>query len=74
MEETVIDVRLKMWMGTANRYRQTDTTEGVKKTGQLDHTQRQGLKSLEEKVKKGIVHIRPSDKGYDKHLSIQEIR
>ena len=49
-EETVLDVRLQIWMESVRSYRATETVDGVQKTEQLDHIQKLGLKSLEEKV------------------------
>ena len=62
-EETVLDVRLQKWMESVRSCRATETVDGVQKTEQLDHSQKLGLKSLEEKVQKGALHIGPSDKG-----------
>ena len=50
-------------METVKKYRENETVEGVQKMDQLDDIQRQGLKSLKEKVKNGAIHIGPSDKG-----------
>ena len=50
-------------MDSVKRYREMETKDGKQKTNQLDNTQVQGLKSVEEKVKKGVLHISPSDKG-----------
>ena len=60
-EETALDVRLRMWMETVRTYRTIETKEGKQKSNQLDNSQKQGFKSLEEKVKKGTIHIGSAD-------------
>ena len=49
-EETVMSVRLQMWMDLVKKYREEETKDGVQRSEQLDSSQRLGLKSLEDKV------------------------
>ena len=62
-EETVLDVRFRMWMQTVKQYREKETKERVQNTDQLDSSQKHGWKSVEDNVRKSVLHVSPLDKG-----------
>ena len=62
-EETVMDVRLGLWIGIVKKFYTEHTKEGVQNSDQLSKEQMIGRKSVQNKVRKGVLHVSPSDKG-----------
>ena len=62
-EEVVMGIRLRMWMGIVRHYYNTETRDGVQILDQLYKEQMHGRKSVIIKVRKGNLHISPSEKG-----------
>ena len=62
-EEAAMEVRLGMWMAVVKDHYNKETKDGVQITDQLDRVQMAERKSVQMKVRKGVLHISSSNKG-----------